>query len=472
MKRILLSVLAIAALIAMIACGGGGSSSTTTPSASSAPVTINVGDATADRLVAFEVTVNSVTLTGSAGSTSNLLSAPAKVELTHLSGKFEPLRLASIPAGSYTGATFQLGSAEAVIISSTTGLPVKKENITPNPATVPVTFNPALNLSAAGTVLNFDFNLGTSVNVAADDTVTFTPSPSSITVVTRAAGAKAENEQEDEDGEIEDLQGTIQGAPANNQFTVALANGQTLTFNVDANTEFSDGLSGFASLTAGMVVKLEGVTRQDGSLLAKEVEGSEVQAGVETDGIIVATTPVTGTPVTAINMVVNESMSSQAIRPAADNTIHVTISGVADNKFIIDFGRNKTKVDGSAIQNAGLLFDRNHIGVGQKVEADDPVAKADQLTPEKLKLQKQALVGTWTVSGSNITLALSTDNFFRQLTNETSVTVIAPQNAILKNGTPATGTANVRVRGLLFFNPSAAPGTPKYTLVAIRIDNR
>src|SRR5690348_12006161 len=101
-KRSLTCLLAILALVAMVACGGGGSNSTnTTTGASSAPISITIGDATADRLLAFEVAVNSVTLTGANGTanTANLLAAPTKVELTHLSGKFEPLRLMGIPAG-------------------------------------------------------------------------------------------------------------------------------------------------------------------------------------------------------------------------------------------------------------------------------------------------------------------------------------------------------------------------------------
>jgi len=65
MKRILLSVLATVAILALVACGGGSSNTTRTSNPSSAAVSINVGDATADRLLSFEVTVSSVTLTGS-----------------------------------------------------------------------------------------------------------------------------------------------------------------------------------------------------------------------------------------------------------------------------------------------------------------------------------------------------------------------------------------------------------------------
>src|SRR5690242_4944889 len=166
MKRFMTSVVAIAALLALVACGGGGSNTTTTRgTASSAPISVTIGDATADRLLAFEVTVNSVTLTGANGTanTANLLAAPTKVELTHLSGKFEPLRLMGVPAGSYSGATIQLGTAEAVIVGAAgtaqAGQIVKQQNIAPSVATVTITFT-TVTVGATASVLNFDFNLG------------------------------------------------------------------------------------------------------------------------------------------------------------------------------------------------------------------------------------------------------------------------------------------------------------------------
>src|SRR3954453_12848454 len=164
MKRILLSVVATVAILALVACGGGSSNTTRTSNPASAAVSINVGDATADRLLSFEVTVSSVTLTGSSGATANLLPAAAKVELTHLSGKFEPLRLMTVPAGSYTGATFTLGSAEAVIIPQAGGAPARKSLAAPG-SPITITF-PAVTVGATASVLNFDFNLPSLVTVS------------------------------------------------------------------------------------------------------------------------------------------------------------------------------------------------------------------------------------------------------------------------------------------------------------------
>jgi hypothetical protein len=408
--------------------------------------------------LAFEVTVTSLTLSGSSGGTSNLITAPTKVELTHLSGKFEPLRLTNVPAGTYTSATIQLGTAEAVIIPQAGGAPIKIQNITANPSTVTTTFA-AVTVGSTPSVLNFDFNLATSVNVAGN-AVTFTPSPASITVV---AGVfqQNENEQENENGEIEDLRGFVT-AIGTNQFTIGIDSGaQTLTFAVDATTEFSDGLASFAGLKVGMVVKVEGRTRADGTLLAKEVEGSEIENGLEAEGIVITTT---GSPVTSFTMTVHESTSAATTRPATGNTITVNIAAGA--QFKTDLGNGKTK-----LSNPNLSFDASHFGKGQKVEADDDISRNDNLAAKKIKLKKQALVGTATAIGQNgFTLSLDAANsFFTQLTGESSIKVVTQSGTIVK-GAAVANNAVVRVRGLLFFDPAAAAGS-RYTLVAGRIDH-
>lgn len=464
MKRILLSVLAIAALIAMIACGGGGSSNSTstTPSASTAPVTINIGDAPVDRLISFEVTVTSFTLTGASGTTPNLATANSKIELTHLSGKFEPLSLKSVPAGTYTGATLTLANAEAVIADSTTGAPTKVP-VGNAAGAKNITFSPALSIPSSPSILNFDVHLDLLLSITGN-TVAFAANPpaNAITLAMNAPG-QVENEQENETGEIEDIHGVIQGTPANNSFTILLSNGSTLTFATDANTEFSDGLTSFASLAANMVVKVEGRTRADGTLLAKEVEGVQAEPReADEEGIITSTT---GNPVTSFQMVVHEVTSSQAAVPATGDTITVNLDPAAT--FIADVGNGKTKLD----KNTLPAFDASHLGKGQAVEADDDdVTVAGAI--KKVKLKKQALVGSAVsgLSGNTFTLTLDSDSFFTGLTTESTITVVTNANTIVKGAAVANGSGRLRVRGLLFFNPGAAPGS-KYTLFAVRIDH-
>ena len=93
-------IIALASLLAFTGCG----SSNNIPNATAAGTVINFGDAPNDQIIAFELTINAVTLTG--GSNPSVLAEPTEIELTHNLATFEPLSLATIPNGTYTASYF------------------------------------------------------------------------------------------------------------------------------------------------------------------------------------------------------------------------------------------------------------------------------------------------------------------------------------------------------------------------------
>src|SRR5215470_16809598 len=109
MKRTFLLILTSVALVLLLAsCGS--NSSMTNPGTGN--VTIQTGDASNDQIVKFELTITSITLTGAAGTsnTQNLLSHPTEVEFEHEAGAFEPLTLANVPTGTFSGATIMVSN--------------------------------------------------------------------------------------------------------------------------------------------------------------------------------------------------------------------------------------------------------------------------------------------------------------------------------------------------------------------------
>src|SRR6185437_10836395 len=84
-------ILALACLLAFTGCG----SSNNAPNATAAGTVINFGDAPNDQIIAFELTVNAVTLTG--GANPSVLAKPTEVELTHDLATFEPLSWPQFP---------------------------------------------------------------------------------------------------------------------------------------------------------------------------------------------------------------------------------------------------------------------------------------------------------------------------------------------------------------------------------------
>jgi hypothetical protein len=93
--RALILMMAVAVFLAAVGCGGGtsappgggggggGGNGTTAAQ-------VKIGDAPADRVIAFEVTVGPITMTPSSGSAVTVLSTTRRLELTHLTGTNEP----------------------------------------------------------------------------------------------------------------------------------------------------------------------------------------------------------------------------------------------------------------------------------------------------------------------------------------------------------------------------------------------
>lgn len=444
---------ALACLVALTGCGS--SSSSPTKTATAANTVINFGDAPNDQVIAFELTVNSVTLTG--GSNPSVLPKPTEIELTHDMLTFEPLSLASIPAGTYTGATFSVSNPEIVVVDPTTKA-VTKLNATLASSTVNVPFPSSINIGGKTTVLNFDMNLSSSITISGNN-ATVTPT---FTVSTATIAAGNEENENETDGELEDLRGTIVSV-SSPKFTIQPAQtSQAVTITTDGNTRFEDGITGFSSLQNGMIVSVDAVTQSDGSVLARKVEAeTETAGGEEAEGIITNVTcsvatacPSAANAATSIAITVQKiSATSSANAPLTATTVSVPVTG--STRFTIHSNLS-----------AGSFprFDATTISKAQRVEVDSENEADDDsksVAATKIKLQEQGFSGTISnLSGSNFTLTVDSNSAFASLTGQTTITVQA-SNARKEGVTLANGTT-IRVRGLLFFNGTS------YTLIASR----
>jgi hypothetical protein len=270
---------------------------------------------------------------------------------------------------------------------------------------------------------------------------------------------------EDEDnGELEDLRGTITNV-ASPKFTIQPAQtSQPVTITTDANTKFSDGITSFGNLATGMIVSVDAATQPDGSILAKKVESeTETPSGEEVEGIITGVTctvaagcPGAANAATSIAITTHKvSATSAAGAPATATTVNVPIG--SGTKFLVH-----SNMGGGGGFPA---FDATTIGKAQRVEVDSENESGNTSTSvnaNKIKLQEQGLTGTISaLGGGNFTLTPDPKSAFVSLTGQTTVAVQAG-SARNKGVTLANG-ANVRVRGLLFFNGTS------YTLIASRV---
>lgn len=451
-SRLVLATVLGAIVVFFVGCGGssggGGTTGTTTPG--STALTVNMGDAPADRIVDFEITVNSIVLTDSSGSTVSALSAPTRIELTHLAGAVEPISLTSVPPGTYTKATIRVSNPEVEFINDAGQVVEAAATLTGDTAIL--NFSPALTIGSTPLALNIDFNLAASVTLnTANSTATVNP-----TFTASTAAVAAANEQEDENGGIDDLTGTVTNVSAP-MFTISVQQtAQSLTFTTDSGTEF-EGISSVSALTNGMVIEVDAVTQADGSLRAKKVEVEE-NDGMELEGLV---TSVTGLPVTQFQMVVQDEQSSGSMPPLG-STATVNVTDATSFRF---------ETDDVDLSNLAFVpaFDRNTLGKAQRVEVDSNTpGSGTTLTADKVKLKRQTLSGT--VSGSSssggqttFTLTVASDSAFALLTGSTTLTVVKQPGTELKGISSISDGQAVRARGLLFFD-----GT-NYTLVAKRI---
>ncbi len=439
-----------------VGCGGSNSASNPVLPGSS-PTQVKIGDAPADRVVSFEVSVGPITLTPTSGAAVTVLSRARRIELTHLSGANEPLALLHVPQGSYSSAALTVSNPEVTFINSQGRLvelqPAFNQMITVN-------FNPLLTVGAHASVINIDLNLANSVTFDAQGNVTgVSLSAASFTISTSAVAA--EKEQEAEDGELEDLTGMVTNVSGSSFTMSAGQNGPSLTFTTDANTEFNDG----ASLATMMstIVTVEGVTRADGTLHAKEVEGIENENGVEVDGVI---TQVTGNPATQLTIVSDDGMGSGMDATKLGTTLTVNVSGA---QYRVHKGNIDTSGIGGLPSAPNFSFDATTIHSGQRVEVESVSSLSGaSITVEKVKLQQQAVTGTVSgLSGSaptTFTLTLPSDSAFAMLAGSTTITVFLQPGTGLHN--LSSGFKNgdtVRVRGLVFFTGSG------FNMIARRI---
>jgi hypothetical protein len=455
---------AFTALLLTIACGGNspsqlnpgpGQGNPPPPPPQTSSAQVKIGDAPADRVLSFEVTVGSISLTPTSGSAVTVLSAATRLELAHLSGTNEPLAFLDIAQGTYSSASIAVSNPEVTFVNSL-GTIVKLQPASSQTISVP--FNPALTVGNASTVISIDLNVGNSLTFDAQGNVTaINLSPSSFTFA--SAPVAAEDKQGHDDGELEDTTGIIT-AVNGSSFTLTLGqSGHSLTFSTDASTEFDDG----ASLATNTIVTVEGFTKADGSLYAKEVEGIEDSSGAEAEGLI---TQVNGTQITFVD--------DHGIGDGMDDTkLGETITA--------DVSRARYKVKEGNIDASGLgglpslpnfPFDATTVHAGQRIEVEsESPMDASSISGHKVQLQQQALVGTVSgLSGSttagptNFTLTVANDSAFAILSGKTEINVFWQPGTDLHKLSSVVDGDSVRVRGLVFFTGTG------FNMIARRID--
>ncbi|HEX2329226.1 MAG TPA: DUF5666 domain-containing protein [Candidatus Angelobacter sp.] len=492
-QRVLLGSLIVLALMFTIGCGSSHPHFAPTPTPAPVATTltqIRVGDAPADQVLAFNITlVSPMTALMSNGTKFDVPLGSNRIELSHMAAKAEPMFTLNLPQGTYTGAQITIADPAVTYIYSGWMREIVAKDF-PGTQTVALTFDPPLVLSATSGVLCLDMNLGKAMIFSEEDShelidVKFTPEVFSFT--NHVIGASTA--QQHEDGELEGVTGLV---VAVNGSTFQIKPGQSgsdLTVNVTSTTVYDGSVTKLDDVK-NRIVSVEGYTDTNNAFIATEVEGFESAAGAAVEGLIIDTgesrdnwfdmVPYGVHHITEMKLLGQDATGANAKVDDLGWTFTVHTNYLPDDRFVVELGKVDMAGLASTIPGPEFPFDSAHIFAGQRVEVETssaaPGADFATFTATQVRLQQQPVTGEIVYyyepnietiiepndQGPWFILKLPSDSYLYLLTGQryikvyqrpgTDLELLPVDNSVSSTeGTPALHEGDtVLVRGLLF----------------------
>jgi hypothetical protein len=455
---------ALLALVALTftACGGGSSSSSNNnQSATQAHVFVTGEDAPVSAVVAFNITINQISLHNSTTSVV-AMSTPTAVDFGRLVGLRSLLGFNAIAPGTYTSATITFASNPAPTVDYI--------NLTTNPpslgtatgvlsnTTVTVAFptNAPLVVASNGLAgLHIDFDLRDSLAISNGNLVV----NNGQIAVTPSLDVQAVSASSDL-GEITEFTGNIVSVQsAMNTFVMQGPYGFQETIDVNSSTQYNGGNT-LSSLLVNGIVDVEGTVQADGSILANSVEL------ITTDQAFISGRILAVSPGPIITMFVGEELGASAAIPVDSVVASLNLSTVPewDICFMDNFFTNE-------------LFNGSYLVVGQRIFVGGTVQN-NTFTPAMVSLRRQGVIGSLVENSVNI-VSLNQGTFNLQNDALMSYAAHGPFPVATDNqtvfvninglaGLQSAGAANLIVTGLVFDNPQNL-GTPVVWSHRVRI---
>ena len=431
--------LVCALLLALSLAGCSGSGTGTPPSVTpgvgtNATLVLFAEDQAADNVLAFELTLSSVTITDSAGTPTSLAGA---VPLEWWGRGLAPtlLSVTSLPAGTYTQISLTVSAPEMTVFDPLGGT---ASEVTP-PLSVSTVDLPISLVLADSEVLGvrLDFDLRRSVQL--DINNNFIIDPAFAAVPTSFVVGQLP-------GDIDDVLASVTGVDAaNNQLTArVLASGQTLTANVDASTLFGV-VSGLSDLQVGDNIEIDARLQSGGSFLAQEIQREGAGAIQQVRGLILDRTPAVG-DTTSLTLLVLETVPSGGTLAPGDQ-VTVTVDTNTGFRIAVE--------DLPSVIFPNLDFDRQTLRPGQFVHAVQGTGVgfvAGSLILEEINFVGQVGLGV----GANSFDFFPEGDFFAQnglalMSVVTSSTQTELENMAAGLGSLQPNLSIVAVRGVLVF---------------------
>jgi hypothetical protein len=379
-RALKLTVAALLATLALVGCGSN-SSNSAPPAQQSGDVFVTGEDAPLASVVGFDVTINSITLTGKNNS-PQVLSAATTVDFARLLGLRSPLAFNAVPADTYSSATFVLANPVISYVDMTQNPPALNTingTLPQSPYSLTVNFPTPMVVGSNGLAgLKMEFDIRQSL-VVTNGQVTGTVNPVIYVKATKAS---------DPDGKVTDLTGGLASVDqGNSSFVMQGPYGRQLTVYVNDSTQFNSGWN-MNDLAVPAIVGVEGSFQADGSILADSVEVITTAHSFLSGRVLQVINNGAGEAQT-VTMWVGETGADLDNDSRTIQTID--ISAVTDYEICF--------LDGP-LTNA--LFNNTSIEVGQRIFIGGSFVNPT-FTPQMISLRRQGVYGTLVPGSVTIT---------------------------------------------------------------------
>lgn len=469
LKRTLLA----AALIACCAgCAGGAGSMSTTPG--EANVTVLATSTGNDQVSAYDVVLESLTLTNATGGQVSLLPQKTHAEFGRLNGTAEPLTTVQIPAGTYTSATAAVGPAVFTCYggSPTEGISTSifLYGYTPD-TNVSIALPSPIVIPAGSSALSLDLIMSKSASWGTPNCFTQVQKPSYSITPYFLLGSLPSGTPVRLTG-LQGLIGSIAGAQTltvtsiEGSGTATAPSGASETYSpptwslqLDASTAFQ-GVTGPSALQVGMLVDFDGTLQSDGSIQASRIsvpDASPSKLSVSTGPMVVALSsgPILGTgSQVATGTMFGGNQIAYSPWATSFNNAQFLVSGEVTNLQKLPFA---ARFDGATLAAGQIISVTTHATAIQPAPIYLP-ATTITLLPQTINGTVEGIqtVGNFTV----YTVQLASYDRFPQLANQAlqtttltspnTVQVYADQDAEMRNTSPIAVGSTARFHGPVF----------------------
>jgi hypothetical protein len=426
---------------------------------------LRVGDAPADQVFSFEVTIgNPISLIPVGGGVPSMIAVNMnRLELSRTAGKMQTLSVMPIKPGSYAGADITIQSPSLTYAKTLlTPAPVTLiDRVNGADQTVRINFNPPLTVGNDPVVLNLDISLPAALVTDGGGNISgtnFTESSFKFSVQPVGIGR-----QQDDNGEFEDETGKVIEVSTGGFVLQTGQSGSRLPFTVDGATTLPSGVH--LPDLQNRIVQIEGFTRSDGTLFAQHVEALGEQNASQVEGTI---TVVGSFNISSLLEFAAQDGAGSFSSTQIGQDFLVDISSLPGAAFATDYG--DCDMSGLASPAINFPFDSTHLKAGQRIEiiTESGVSTSQPVVPIQARLQQQATNGIVSNlvalpgGSSSFDLILPADSYLTLLSGETVIHVFAQPKTDNRAANIANGSA-IRVRGPLFWT-----GT-QFNMVARRI---